>query len=124
MAQGMPTITSQLSSQMQQLQKTRREGLLMQLKGLRFLTCQGIAIRGHHESEGNLPQLLHTWSENNESIKNWIQENRFTCHQSVNEQISILGQAVLRHLLKKISETKPAWFSIIADEASDVINSE
>ena len=62
------------------LQKTRREGLLMQLKGLRFLTHQGTAIRGHHESEGNLQHLWITWSENNESIKNWIKENRFTCH--------------------------------------------
>ena len=105
----MPTIVSQLSSQMQKLQTTRREGLLMQLKGLRFLTRQGIAIRGHHESEGNLQQLLITWSENNESIKNWIKENRFTCQQSVNEQISLLGQAVLRNLLEEI---EPLWFSM------------
>lgn len=63
MAQGMPTIASRLSSQMQQIQKTRREGLLLQLKGLRFLTRQGVAIRAYHESEGNLQQLLLTWSE-------------------------------------------------------------
>ena len=45
------------------LQKPRREGLLMQLKGLRFLTHQGTAIRGHHESEGNLQHLCLDYME-------------------------------------------------------------
>ena len=67
------------------LQKTRREGLLMQLKQLGFLTNQGIAIQGHHESEGNLQQLLITWSENNESIKNWIKKNRLTSVSSASQ---------------------------------------
>ena len=89
----------------------------MQLKGLRFLTRQGIAIRGHHELEGNLQQLLITWSENNESIKNWIKENRFTCHQSVNEQISLLGQAVLRNLLEKTLRNRTSMvFNVINSE--------
>ena len=57
----------------------------MQLKQLGFLTNQGIAIQGHHESEGNLQQLLITWSENNESIKNWIKKNRLTSVSSASQ---------------------------------------
>ena len=116
MARGMPTIASQLSSQIQKAQKTRRDGLIMQLKCIKYLTRQGLAIRGNHEEEGNLRQLLLTWSENHECIKNWIKENRFTSHQAVNEQISILGQTVLRNLLKKIRATQPSWYSVIVED--------
>ena len=58
-------------------------------------------------------------------VKNWVRENRYTCHQSVNELIEILGLSVLRTLLKRMKEISgPAWFSIIADEAIDVVNTE
>ena len=55
-ARDLPTVASQLSTKSQQLQQICREGLLMQLKALRFLARQGIAIRGDNETEGNLQQ--------------------------------------------------------------------
>ena len=62
-AKGKETVATQLSSQqLQQEQRMRRDGLLFQLKALRFLCCQGIAIRGHHETEDNL-QLYSTCLE-------------------------------------------------------------
>ena len=64
------------------------------------------------------------WSHEDEVIKSWIKENRYTCHQTVNELICIMGQNLLRNVLGKIREEDPAWFSIIADEASDVCNTE
>ena len=125
MARGKPTIEGQISSQMAQLQLTRRQGLLAQLRAIVFLTRQGIAIRGHTESEGNLQQLLRTWSKDNDVVKSWLGENRYTSHQSVNELIEILGLSLLRNLLKCMKEgISPTWFSIIADEATDVVNTE
>ena len=125
MARGKPTIQEHMSSQMVQLQMTRRQGLFMQLRAIVYLTRQGIAIRGHTESEGNLPQLLRMWAEDNEDIRSWIRQNRYTSHQAVNELIEILGQNVLRNLLKVMKDVAgPAWFSIIADEATDVVNTE
>ncbi len=117
----MPTITTQLSSQMAEAQKTRREGLVVQLKAIKYLTRQGLALRGNDEEEGNLSQLLFAWSENNDCLKEWIKENRYTSHQAVNEQICLLGQAVLRKLIK---DNQPSWYAVIADEATDVTNSE
>ena len=77
----------------------------MLLKAIKYLTQQGLVIRnGYHEEKGHLPQLLLTWSEDNECIKNWIKEDRFTSHQAVNEQISIMGQGVLRNLLLEIKK--------------------
>ena len=37
-------------------QKLHRQMLLTQLSTLRYLLRQGMAIRGHHEEEGNLAQ--------------------------------------------------------------------
>ena len=125
MARGRPTIAVQLHSQLRQLQHARRQGLLAQLRAIQFLTRQGIALRGHKESEGNLHQLLVMWSKNDKIVESWLRENRYTCHQSVNELITMLGQSLLRNLLGKMKEgTGPAWFSVIADEATDVAKSE
>ena len=121
---GRPTIAGQLNAQIAQLQEDRREGLLAQLAGIQFLTRQGIAIRGHTESEGNLAQLLLMQSRNNEVVKRWIKENRFTSHDVVTEQICTLGQTLLHTLLGQMKGIGPAWYSIIADEATDVVNSE
>ena len=123
-AQARPTIGSQLSSEVNNLQQNRTAGFLKQLKAIQFLTRQGIALQGHTESEGNLKQLLITWSHENELVKTWIAENRYTCHQTVNELITIMGQDLLRTLLAKMREEKPAWFSVITDEATDVSNTE
>ena len=67
MARGRPTVAAQLHSQLQQLQHIRRQGLLTQLRAIQFLTRQGIALRGHKESEGNLHQLQLMWSQNDET---------------------------------------------------------
>ena len=103
---------------------SRKQGLLTQLRAIRFLTRQGIAIRGHSESEGNL-QLLCAWSTDNEVVKCFLRENRYTSHQVINELIEMLGLSLLWKLLRDIKEgTGPAWFSIIEDEATDVANNE
>ena len=62
----------------------------MQLRAILFLTGHGIAIRGHTESEENPQQLLKLWSHDNNAIRNWLSENRFTSHQFVNELIDIM----------------------------------
>lgn len=122
MARGKPTIESQLSSQLAKAQMIRRQGLMLQMRAIVFLARQGIAICGHNESEGNLHQLMQAWSQDNDTLGMYIKENRYCCHQFVNE---ILGLTVLRNLLHKMRKvTGPAWFSVIADEASDVCNTE
>ena len=72
MARGKPTIAAQLHSHLRQLQHVQRQGLLMQLRAIQFLTRQGIALRGHKESEGNLHQLLLMWSKNDEILQTWL----------------------------------------------------
>ena len=127
-AQSTQNIDVHLNSQLEKLKMVRREGLIAQLRGIKYLARQGIAIRGHDNTEGNLEQLMRVWSccEGDEGfISKWIKDNKYTSHQAVNDQIKILGQTLLRNLLLKMKEGDgPHWFSIIADEATDIINSE
>lgn len=95
------------------------------MRAIRYLTRQGIALQGHTKVEGNLQQLLLEWSHDNEVITAWLSENCYTCHQTVNELIDLMGQSLLRSLLLKIRSNQcPPWYSIIADEANDVCNTE
>ena len=45
-------------------------------------------------------------------------------HDIVNELITIMGHSVLRKVLSQIKCQNPGWFSLIADEATDVNNRE
>ena len=52
-------------------------------------------------------------------------DNKYTCHHTVTDLINILGRTLLQTLLHKLKDGDGLhWFSIIADEATDVINSE
>ena len=59
-----PTVAQQLSNESAKILANRRLGLLNQLSAMKFLLRQGIALRGHSESEGNIPQLLSAWTVN------------------------------------------------------------
>lgn len=115
-----PSIATQLSTQIARAQLSRRAGLLKQLEAMRYLLRQGIALRGHSEEEGNLPQLLAMWSSDNNDIKHWIKEGKYLSHDIINEMISLMGQNVLRQILAKIMKSLPSWYAVIADEATDV----
>ena len=118
------SIGVQLSTAHQKLQTSRRQALLKQLYALRFLLRQGIAIRGHTEAEGNLQQLLKAWTFDDSNMKSWLEANKYLSHVIVNEQITMMGLSVLRSLLASIKKCSPSWYSIIGDEATDVVNRE
>ncbi len=45
-------------------------------------------------------------------------------HDHVNELITLMGHDVLRKVLARVKSVNPAWFAIIADEATDVACAE
>ena len=115
-ARDKPTIAVELSSQVVKIQKLRREGLLVQLRAILYLTRQGIAIRGHTLSlKITCISLLQMWSKDNDVVKNWLMEIK-----SINE-LELLGLAVPHRSLNHIKKCNgPAWLSITADEAIEV----
>jgi len=45
-------------------------------------------------------------------------------HEIVDQQISVMANRLLRSLLTAISENEPAWYALIADEATDIVKRE
>ena len=115
-----PPVNEQLDSQSANAQATHRAGLLKQLEGMLFLLRQGLALRGHTEAEGNLPQLLAAWGHGCQVIRTWLKENKYMLHDIVSEIICIMGQKVLRRVIGRIKQNERNWYALIADEATDV----
>ena len=116
--------TPLLSSQANKEQRERRQALLKQINCLRFLLRQGLVIRGHDEIQGNLHQLLLMCSVHDPCLTKWICDNRYLSPFIINKLITSMCLFVLRSLLSKMKECKPAWYAIIVDEATDVANKE
>lgn len=62
-------VNVQLSQQASNLQKENYDMLLKQLSSMKMLLKQGLVLRGHDDSEGNLTQLLLLRSEDAPALK-------------------------------------------------------
>lgn len=107
----------QLSNQIKKDQEKHRVGLMKQLSSLKFLTHQGLAIRGHEERQGNLPQLLQCRAEDVPALSAWLSSGKYQSHEVVNELMAEMSHQLLRTLLSEVREAK--YFSLIADETRD-----
>ena len=113
-----PTIAEQLNVQAAKTKAENRRMLLKLISSLKYLLRQGLAIRGHCESEGNLYQLLSLRCEDDPLLKRWLQQQQYLSHEVINEIITLLGNTLLRELLAHIREA--FWFSVMADETADI----
>ena len=82
-----PSTSNKLNSQLQNVQASRRCALLKQLKAIKCLLRQGIAVRDHTEIEGNLYQLLLMLANDSVDMKKWIHEGKYISHEIINEQM-------------------------------------
>ena len=124
------TSTTGLSAQLSSIhagnQKFHRNMLLKVLLSVQYLSRQGLPLRGHREDieslEGNLYQLLLLQSKECQEMKSRILKKEYTSPVIINEIIYMMGQAVLRGILADIKASM--WYSIIADEATDISHNE
>ena len=65
---------------------------MKQLKAMQFLLRQGLALRGHAEKEGNLAQLLLSFSEHDKILKSWLTNGKYMSNNVVTEIICLMGQ--------------------------------
>ena len=112
------TVLEQLSSK---AAKTRAQNRKV-LSSLRFLLRQGLAIRGHRETEGNLMQLLYLQSTECPQLGRWLKNQQYLSPEIINEFITLMGNDLLRQLLSSIRQA--TWYAVIADERADVANHE
>lgn len=72
-----PSVIAQLSTQACCDQAEHQSMLLKQLHSLRYLLRQGLPVRGHKESEGNLIQLLEMQSTDFPKLRQWVSDGHY-----------------------------------------------
>ena len=76
--------------------------LLKHLSSLRYLCHQGLALRGHDETEGNLMQLLMLRVEDCAGLKQWLRNSKYLSRGIATELVSIMAKSVLLDILSEI----------------------
>ena len=111
-----------------QLEKDRSESrkcFVRILSNVRFLSRQGLALRGEgDESDSNFRQLLALRSEDFPDLAEWTTKktNKYVSGTMQNEIVKTMALRVLRHVAECLR--KADFFTIMVDETSDVSNKE
>ena len=82
-------ISRQLHAQCEESKRFHKEMLMKLLSSIRYLSRQGLALRGHSESvdtlDGNLCQLLLLMAEDNKPMREWLGKKEYISPEIVNE---------------------------------------
>ncbi|CAF1353507.1 unnamed protein product [Rotaria sp. Silwood1] len=100
------------------------------LDSARYLARQGLAFRRNPESEGcNFVQLVYLQRRNNQVFNDWFfktklekYQNSYLSHQSQDEYVQLLGEAVESLVIEEIN--KSPFISIMADSTPDTSHRE
>ncbi|XP_064468707.1 zinc finger MYM-type protein 1-like [Ornithodoros turicata] len=97
-----------------------RKALLAILSSVKYLACQGLAIRGHDDADSNLKQLLELRSNDVPELKSWLQRTtyKWISHDVVNEMLELLADDVLRSLTNEVRAAE--YYSVIMDETTNI----
>lgn len=102
-----------------------RHCLMVIARNIRFLSRQGIALRGDgDEKDSNFMQLLLLRAEDDPQILPWLERktNKYTSPEIQNELLGIMAKAVVRDIAASIKQAK--FYTLMADEVTDVSNKE
>ena len=116
-------IGEMLSSQFVQEQTRNRRCMLSIAENLRFLSRQGIAIRGDgNESDNNFHLLLLLRSDDNSELAQWLEKkkDKYTSPEIQNEVLKVMAISILRPIVETVRSCK--LFALMADEVADVSN--
>jgi len=114
-------VDTMLSSEKKKQQSENRAALCAIVSSLKFLGRQGLGIRGHTESEGNLVQLLKLRQIENVELSNWLKRPRralYTSHDIQNELLQMMAHAVIRKIVGDVHSAR--YYAVIADESADI----
>ncbi len=86
-----------------------------QRQPLRFLSRQGLALRGDgDESDSNFMQLINLRSEDDERILDWIKKktDKYMSPLMQNEMVKVMGLSILRKMLQilEVHYFIPLWW--------------
>ena len=77
-----------------------RDYLLKLFQNIRFLSRQGIALRGHDDANSNFIQLLQLRSIDDSKILEYLtsKTDKYTSHQIQNEMLQVMALRILRDM--------------------------
>ena len=102
-SQKQKSIRVHICHEEEQKQRERRHCLKKILRRIRFLLRQGLAFRGHLESEGNLYQILQDDAEDDPLLATYLQQDTsFISWASQKEFARDLSHMILRSIAKVI----------------------
>ena len=120
-----PDVGESLSSQHAVEKEERRVCLLKIIQNIRFLSRQGLALRGDgNEDDSNFSQLLRLRAVDSESLSTWLtrKTDKYTSPEIQNELLKLMALKVLEKVADKLHSAK--FFTIMADETTDSSNRE
>lgn len=119
------SVDVQLSNVRASQQEEARTCLLKIISAVQFLGRQGVALRGHDDSEGNFAQLLKYKSEDDPGLNKWLGSRiDYTCPQVQNEILSLLSNSIVCEIADNIRSLPQLQFSVIMDGTQDVSGKE
>ena len=137
-ASGAPTIEDKLSIQSRENKNKKekersenREIVEIISDSVLFLAKQGIAFRGHDESDistnrGNFIEMLYFLAKYNPRLQHWLDKHpgnfSFTSPDIQNEMIKIATDKIRESISLEVRDS--GYFALICDEVSDVGNIE
>ena len=113
-----------LSSAHAQNKAENRRVLLKILQNMKFLGRQGIALRGHDDSESNFMQLFKLRELDNPELSAWLKKraDKYLSPEIQNEMLQVMSLSILRSIAKSLHSADA--FSIMADECTNISNHE
>jgi hypothetical protein len=118
-----PPVIAQLSVACMKQQEMARQCLLKVVRSVKFLLRQGLAFRGHINSEGNLQQLLDMQAQDDTNLSAWLKRTtNFLSHQCIEEIQNIFSHTILRDIVDNVKQAR--IFAIVADGTQDITSKE
>lgn len=104
-----------------------RKHIIFLLKATLFLAKQGLAFRGHNETDcsnnkGNFIQLLEMFADNAMAVKLKSRYGHYTSPEYQNDLIHIIASCTRKNILSKISSI--GVYTILVDETKDISKKE
>lgn len=125
------TVAAQISTGHTELILQNRKYIKSIIRRIIYLSTQGLALRGHDESNasqnrGNFLELLDLMSHDNTVIAKRLIEGpknaRYTHYSIQNELIHCLAEQSVKHISSEVKEA--GYFALMVDETKDLSKTE
>jgi len=116
-------VSTLLSIQVSENQRSAQKCLRLVFTTVGYLARQGLALRGHDESEGHFEQLLKCRRASMPELQTWFtQKKKFTHHTVQDEILQLYGSEILRCILADAQKSQS--YAVIVDGTQDINRTE